>query len=625
MKLKSGSKYHAWMLAAGFLLILIAAILLVLRYKKSTVAPKIVNTAVDGVNLLYLDFDKNNQKKMEVKCLESQKYDNERMLVKKITATIFKTEKLEKDIRVTAESGIVSNNLYNFEIRGQARIFSSDFSLSSQSFVLKNRELLLSHDMVGFELKNISGTAAAGMEYFMDQSILKFFEARGTMVRDGQPYAFYAQTLWVLKKNNLIIFQNSGEMAGSGTKIRGNWFSLQFDQDFAHLQSASVSGNCFFSMEEKGGDGRTQSKEITGDLIHSIYDSAGRLQHISVAGAGKITQQDGSRKGWIASDKIEIYLLAASQTLEKVHVLSRGTLTSRGQDNITMSGDSLLAFYSPAGLLTQIRADDNCEFSTDDLRGTADFIVYDAARFLIDITGKDAAIFSKKNVFNSSRFLVNTRKRQLNSDQGVKATILPEKNNVLLSSKPLFITSAAMEMTDRGNAIRFREKVKLFQDDIELHAGEMLFDSSKNLMTFSMNADLKFVNENEPLVLRGQMISFDTPGRSIVITGNARLNQAGNVLTGRQIELSFESDNRLGNILARDNVAFNNNDLSGKSGSLHWNFIKKIILFKNSAQISRKGAGITKGRELLLNLNSNEIEVSSQEDRAETIINPDRR
>jgi lipopolysaccharide transport protein LptA len=180
-----------------------------------------------------------------------------------------------------------------------------------------------------------------------------------------------------------------------------------------------------------------------------------------------------------------------------------------------------------------------------------------------------------------------------------------------------------MEMTDKGNNIRFKGKVKLFQDDIELHADEMLFDNLSNRMSFNGNADLKFINENELIVLRGQTISFDTPERRIIITGNASLNQAENILGGRQIELSFESANQLENILARDNVVFSKNDLTGKSGLLHWYFNKKIILFKNSAEINRKDTGTTKGKELLLNLSTNEIKVSSQEDRAETIINQD--
>jgi len=623
MIFRSGSRHrHLW-LAAVALLILVAVIFYFLRYRKGTISPKIVNTAIDSANLTYLAFDKNNQKKMEIKCRESQKQSDDRLLMKKITATIFKTDKLEKDIQVTAESGIVSNNFYNFDIRGHARIFSSDFSLSSQSFFLENRELLSSRDGVDFKLKNVSGRAAAGLEYFFNQRTLKLFKSKGTLVRNGQSYDFQAQTFWVIKKGNLMILEKNSELVGGGATVRGDWISLEFDEGFANLQSVSNIGSCFFNMVEYGENGRSQSKEITANFIRIDYDPDGRLRQIMVQGAGKITLNDQKNNAQIASDNINIFLRDENQTLEKVQVLTRGTLTSRGQDNVTVSGDSLTALYSQDGILAEIKAENNCEFSTDDFRGTADSITYDAAHFLIDIAGKDAAIISKKNIFNSSHFLIYTKRRQLNSDKGVKATVIPEKKNVLFKAKPLFITAAAMEMTDKGNIIRFKEKVKLFQDDIELHAGEMIFDSRRNRISCQGTADLKFFNENEMVVLRGQTIFFNTPERKIIIAGNATLNQAENILGGQQIELSFDLTNQLENILAMDNVTFSKEDLSGKSGLLHWYFNKKIILFENSAQITRKDAGTTKGRKLLLNLNSNEIKVSSQEDRAETIINQD--
>ena len=624
MKWISKSRRHSWLLAAAGLLVLAALVFFILPFARGKNVPKTVNTAVDGVNLTYLNFDQNNQKRMEVRCLEAQQHDNERMRMRKISATIFKSGKIEKEIRVTAEAGIVSNNLFNFEISDQARIYSADFSLSSERFTLQNREKLSSPDRVEYELQNISGTAAAGLDYFLDQNLFKLFETRGTLVRNGKPYAFYAQTLWVIKKSNLIIFQNRGELAGDGATVRGNWFSLQFNNDFASLQTTLVSGNCFFGQVEPGTDRSALSREITADAIEITYDPEGRLKRLLVTGAGRITLQDKKSWGRITGEIIEIFFQPETQTLEKVHVRKQGSLTRRGLDNFTMSGDSLLARYSSAGVFTEVKADDNCEFSTDELRGTADFITYDAKRRQIDIRGSDAAIFSKKNIFNSSHFLIDNRKRQLHAVSGVKATILPEEKSVLLSSKPLFITATAMEMTEQGNAVRFKEKVKLFQDDIELHAGEMVFNSRNGLMFFSGHADLKFVNQNELIVLRGQTISFATPERRVVITGNASLQLGENTLTGRQIELVFGPDDQLEIIFARDNVVFNRKDLSGKCGSLHWHYIKKTILFKNSAQISRKNAGTTRGRELFLDLNSNEITVSSREERAETVINPDR-
>lgn len=609
--------------AAVILLIFAAAIFFSLQYRKETQTAKTVNTAIDGKNLTYLDFDKNNQKKLEIKCRQSERQSGDRLLMKGITATFYKTAKLQKDINVVGDAGIVSSNFYNFEVRGHARISSSDFSLSSQSFYLQNRELLSTKDGVDFKLKNISGRAAAGMEYYINLPVLKLFQCQGTMVRSGQPYDFQTRIFWVIKKDNLIVLEKSSELAGAGATARSDWMSLQFDRDFVNLQSATNFGNCFFSMVESAGNGRALRKEISADFIRMDYDTKGGLQRIQVHGDGRISLQDQKNVVQITADAIEINLRSENQSLEKVKVLTRGTLTSRGRDNITVSGDSLSAFYSPDGILVELKAEKNCAFSAEGFQGTGAALNYDAPLFLIDITGNDAAIKNKKNTFNSRHFMIHCRQKKLVAKKGVKATILPGKKNVLLSSKPLFITATTLEMADKGDSIRFKDKVQLFQDDIELRAGEMFFDNLNNRMSFSGNANLKFINENELLVLRGQTILFNAAERKIILTGNASLNQADNTLGGRQIELGFDRTNKLENILARDNVSFSKENLSGKSGLLHWYFNDKVVLFKNSAQITRKDAGTTKGRELLLNLQSNEIKVSSQEDRAETIINQD--
>jgi lipopolysaccharide export system protein LptA len=179
-------------------------------------------------------------------------------------------------------------------------------------------------------------------------------------------------------------------------------------------------------------------------------------------------------------------------------------------------------------------------------------------------------------------------------------------------------------MDDRGNSVRFRDKVKLFQDDVELRAGELTFASSGSQIAAGGRAELKFDSQGELMYLHGQTISFDTPQRRIVIDGSAGLQQGGNTLSGRHIELVFGSADRLETIQARDNVSFRNQGLSGTSGSLSWDFAAQTILFKNAAQISRLNAGTTRGRELFLDLNSNEIVVSSRDERSETVIRPER-
>jgi len=579
---------------------------------------------VDGVNLTYLAFNKNNEKKLEIKCLESKKKDDDKLWMKKITATIFKADKLGEDIHVSADSGYSRNEFNDFFLQGNALISSPKFTLASKSFDLKSLDFLSTGDPVDIKLTNLTGQAKKGLVYLIGKKVMKLLTPRGVLIRANKTYNFQAQILRVVEKKNMLLFDKDVVMGGVGTTIKGDRVSLQFDQDFANLEWALAYGNCFFQTTETVKNGDPQSREINADRIKMTYDPEGRLRQITVDGAGKITLADKKNKSRIESDAIEISLRSETQTLETVRIPTRGTLASRGRDNVTVSGDSIAATYSQDGVLAGIKAKNNCEFSMDDFRGTAAAITYDAAHFLIELIGKDAVIFSKNNIFKSSSFLIHTNRRQLNSDKNVRATVIPEKNNVLFKAKPLFITALGMEMTEKGNLIRFKEKVNLFQDDIEMHAGEMIFDNTRNRISCQGKTELKFLDRNELVVLRGQTISFNTLERQVVVVGAARLYQAENTLGGRQIELSFDSDNQLETILARDDVAFSKKDLSGKSGLLHWYFNKKLVLFENAAQITRKDAGTTRGRELLLNLSSNEIKVSNQDGRVETIIKQNR-
>ncbi len=615
-------KILSWAAVVAVAAVALVLTVLFLRPKKGD-APKAVDTEIEGVNLTYYDFDRNNQKKLEVRCRESQKQGEDQLLMKGITATIFKADKLGKDIHITADAGTASGNFNTFFVHDHARIFSSDFSLASQSFLLKDRDILSSQDIVDFELKDIRGRAGQGLQYYINQKMLKLYGSKGVLIREGRTYDFRSRVFNVIQKTNVLILEKNAELVGNGATVRSDWLSLQFDGEFANLQIASAIGNSYFRSTTARDGGQEQSREIFAKLIRMTYDAQGRLQQVQVLGNGQIVLVDAGNKGLMKSESIEISLRAETQTLETVRTLSRGALASQGRDNIKIKADSLLASYGKDGVLERVQAEGSCEFVTDDFSGTAARLDYDAANFRVGTFGKDAAVTSKKNTFHSSQFLIQTRLRLLSSDKGVKANLIPEKKNVLLKAKPVFVTAASMQMSEKGMVTGFKGKVKLFQDEIELQAGELLYDTRSNRIACRGNADLKFLSDNEPVVLHGQTMAFQAGELKIVLEGDGRMKQAENLLSAPKIELAFNRSDRLENITAADQVAFSKKDLSGKAQQLFWNFIKKTILFRNAAEITKKDAGTTRGQELRFDLNTNEIEVTSADDRSETIIRQD--
>ncbi|TFG80926.1 MAG: hypothetical protein E4H23_00850 [Chrysiogenales bacterium] len=620
MKLPGVNKKLLFTFSTVMVLFLGLLSVFLLQMKKGGDSAKTVDTEIEGVNLIYLTFNKNNEKKLEVKCLESQKKDDGKLLMKKITATIFKADKLDKDIHISADSGYAKNDFNDFYLQGNALISSPSFTLSSKSFDLKDLDILSTQNEAAFKVRDLAGKAEGGLVYLIKNKYVKMLRPKGVMQRSGRGYRFQAKILRLAEKKNLVLLDQEVQVEGDRSLIRSNRIFLQFNQDFVNLEWSTAYGNCYFQSIEIGKDGRQQSKEITANQIKMLNDPQGRLQKIAIRGNGKISLVDNSNISLIQSGHIEISLNSETQIMETIRALARGTLSTRGQDNLTVSGDSFLATYSSGGMLSEIHAEKKCEFVTEDISGTAARLDYNVANSRIEISGKDTAITSKKNIFNSSQFLIQTKLRNLSSDQGVKATLIPEKKNVLLRAKPVFVTASGMEMSEKGDVTNFKGKVKLFQDDIELQSGELIFETRSNRISCRGNADLKFISDNEKIILHGKTMVFHADELKIVLEGDARLQQAENTLSARKIELVFNRDDQLEKISAADQAAFSKKDLSGKAQFLDWFYPRKLILFKNSAEIIKKNAGTTRGQELTFDLSSNEISVSSAEDRSETVI-----
>lgn len=615
-----GNKKRFFVLAAAIALAVVLLLVFSSRLKKSENPKRMPDAEIDGTNLTYLSFNASNEKKLEIKCLESQNRGDDKLFMIKITATIFKADKLDEDIHISAESGLTTPDFNDFNLQGDVRIVSPTFTLSSETFNLLGMNELSTKDAADFKLRDMTGRAKAGLLYVFSNKTMRMLQPEGTLIRAGKPYHFQARIIRVNAKRNWLLLDQEARMEGAGSTITGDRIVLQFDQDFVNLQDAMISGNSFFKETEVAGNGRRSSREITADRIKMINDEQGRLQSLKINGNGTVSLGNDEKKGKISSSSIEISMNAETQTLEKVRTLARGELSSRGRDNVKVSADAILAVYDQQGVLTQVKAERNCVYATDDFSGSASLLDYDVPNERIVISGKEAVVVSKKNSFTSSQFLIQTKLRSLSTDKDVKATLVPEKKSVLLRSKPIFVTAAGLEMSERGEVTRFKEKVSLFQDEIELHAGELLFESSSSRMTCRGNADLKFLNENEPVALRGKEIAFHAAEREIAIEGDARLRQAENTLGARRIKLGFNKDDRLQEITASENATFSKKDLFGKAELLLWHYTRKTILFKNSAEITRKEAGTTRGRELQYDLDSNEITVSGAGDRSETTI-----
>ena len=575
---------------------------------------------VAGVDLTYLSFDLSNEKKLEVKCRESQRLDNERLLLKRVTATIFKADQLDADIRVRADSGEANSDFHRLELRGNVVISSPEITLSGERFHLAELSVLTSNDRVDFSLRDLTGTAGAGLEYEIKKKYVHLRQPRGILRRDGGTFTFQARDLRLPEAKKALLLSGDAQVEQEGATLSAQRIVLQFGPGFERLEWAAATGDGHWRSTQPGAGGRRQCRDISGGRIRLENDPLGRVQRVEVIGDGVVSLDDGASSGRLSAERIEAEMDCETQSLRTLRSLSRGELSARGREEFTVAGGRMLALFAAGGDLSEVQAENKCEFRSGDFTGSAQRIVHDAARGRVDLFGRDAVVENGRNRFESPRFTVLTRGRSLTSEHGVKATLQPGKKSAVLKARPVFVTADGMESAEKGGESRFRGKVSLFQDDVELHAGELLFRAAGAGLSCRGGAELKFVRAGETLALRGQAIDFDPGGSKVVIEGDGRLQQGDRTLAGQRVELAFAADETLQDVFARGGASFRREEIQGRAQQLHWQYARGAVLFRDNAEITRAGAGTTRGRELRYDLNNRQITVASGDDRSETTL-----
>ncbi len=607
----------AWSLLAA--LLLVGLLWVRNRPGGAAAAAKTPEGEVEGIDLTYLTFNLDNEKKLQVQCAESQKGDDDTLRMKQIVATLYRVDKLGEDIRVAADSGRAGNEFNDFFLEGDVRISSPRFTLSGRSFDLKSLDLLSSQDAVEIRLNPVSGRAAGGMVYVIQAKLMKLLDFKGVMIRDERPFDFQARLLRVNRKQNWLLMEGDVRVEGARSALRARRVLMQFDPDFAQAQWALATGECLFDTRQAGDDGQRLDKEIAAERIKLLYGDQGRLRLLEVRERATISTSSREGKSRLLSDAVDITLDPETQILREARMLARGTLASEGRENLRVDCLILDAAYDPAGELTAVQAKGECRFVTDDFSGVSQRLDYDASSGEIGISGPNSTIESGKNRFQSRHFRMQTGSKRITGEQGVKATIIPGRKSALLGAKPVFVTADELETSQKDDASRFTGRVSLFQDEVELHAGELLFGGG-GALSCRGGAELKFANDGQPLVLHGQAIDLDAGGGRIVIERDARLEQGANSLAARRIELVFGPDDRLQDVFAFDAASFRKEDIEGRGQALHWQYARQSVVFRERAEIRRRGAGTTRGQELHLDLASNQIIVSGSNDRSETTI-----
>ncbi len=587
----------------------------------------VTDTGVGDRGISYLAFNEESKKSIEVKCQESFTKGADELHLKNISGVIYKSGRMNKDIRFFGAQGIAKDDFNSFQIQGNARIVSEDITFKAESFLMIGKKNLFSREKTGFAGKIISGTAAKGIEILFELNEFKFFDVVGDVSKGKQKFAFNSPMLWMFREDNWLALKGKSSIKTEDSLLTADEIILRFSEEFAALQSYVSLGNSTLHSEKSIPGDRADNREvldIESTKIESIFSENGDLERIMIFEQGRLAVAGNADRVEMSGDNIDCRLFPQTQSISEIFIRSPGEVKSRGAQKIDLSADEIHSKYDEKGGMHYIRAEKNGQFTFGDFKGSAPELNLDAENGRLVIGGEEARIKSGANLFAGSAFEIDTRKNLLSAPSGVRATVSLEKGSVLFHAAPMYLSADNLSIGDKGRNFTFKRKVKLFQDEIKLTAGEINFNNDSNVITARGQVHLEFVNEKDLVVLDGRTVIFDSSKRQISAVGDAQLRQIGNTLTAGKIILFLSRDERLQNISAQQAVEFANDRISGKSEFLSWQFEKKDLVFKKEAQISKKNSGMTRGQELHFNLESNEITVSGADDRSETTILRDR-
>ena len=586
--------------------------------RKSGGPTRAIDTELDSVDLHYLFFNRENKKSLELTATQSQK-KGDLLYLKDIRAVVYKKGRMEEDIRVSAVLGHATVNFHDFYLEKNALIHSENSRLASGHFWLKNLETLSTDEPVEFRLKNLSGKAAKGIEMNLKSNNFKMNEVEGTYEKGNQAFQHKERLLSFFEDERVLILDGVDSIKTSDSNARGDRFWIKFAEKFEYVSEMRSLENSHFDYEKTDESGRKQYRKVDSQFITNLYDPPGKLREVDVMGGGVVQLGDGINRTQITANAIFIAFDVETGRIKGVHAVP-SNLENRGKNDFTISSARSELTYDLQGSIESFKAILGCQFQVDQFKGFSEVLFHDEKKSRMNISGPSCQIGNQNNIFHSPQFWIDTRRKRLSSIDGVSSTVFVKRKNVLFSDKPIYIAARNLEVTDRGDRIQYRENVKLFQDSVELKSRELDLDNRRNRVLISGRVNLKFKNGESPIVVSGEKISLVSAERKIRIEGEARLIDGQNVLKAKQIMIDFNRENGIETITASDSVSFVKDDMDGGASRLQWNFPRKEVLFSESARIARKNGGETTGRELKLNLATNEINVLGEVTRSETVI-----
>jgi len=577
----------------------------------------------DGQGMVSIRFNQENRKVLEVQCSESERETNDKILMKDIKATVFKKGKINNDIVISGDNGVVENNFHNFTISNNAKIESEDLLAKCKRFSILNQENVATEEKVDYRVKFLEGTAKKGMRLNIKKNLLFLYETTGTYKKEEKSFNYKASFLRFDDNERTLRMRDNCKINNEETILRGQRILLGFNEGYEDVMEIASWGNCYFYIEKKSETPGKEFKEARAAHIKNLYNE-GNLKHTRLEKNVKVKLKTKSNTTNVYSNEIEIRHDEKTGNIKSINLPKFSNVKNTGQNNFKGKANRMELKYNKDGEMSLCKSRGESVFIIDDYKGISFLMVYDIEKNSVNLKGKGSKVVYKQNAFESSAFDVDTKEKKLVSTEGVLSIIQldAEKSNVLFSKELIYINSKKIEVLNKEGRFTYEENVDLRQKDTLLTADKLTIDEDNNLVASGNGVSLSFKNKEDSVRIKGKEIVFDAKNKKVEVH-NGIVESMGNILKATLLRMEFSNANEIDEIYGEEKIDFikGEDDISGSSEKVKWLFTKDEILFIDAAQIQRKGRGTTKGKELRLFLKDNRVTITSDDSkRTETTI-----
>ncbi len=578
-----------------------------------------IKPGIEGTELVYLGFDRDNRQSVEIRCRESRSGEHGRIIMTDVFSRIFRKGRMKGDMIISGESGEVTADYREIRIKDNARIESETFSMNADRFSLLHGDYLMNLEWVDFSNRdNLRGRALKGMEFFLENDGIRLFQVSGTWSGDRGAFDFKTEKLWIFDEPQLLMMYGGNSMVSAEAELRGAFLAASLADGFQRLLSVTVEGDAFFSGRFNDGDELWQDRRGSGGMMKSEYDLNGKLSSILI-----MDQAEAKVEGpdeWYEALSDHMKMDFTEERLSAMRLLAPGMISGGGANEFKLAGDRVTAAFGKDGELRDVIIEGTAFFQARGIRAEGDRIRRSFANGTISVQGRPALVMDRENRFSADRFQGFSEKGEMVSQGPVKSVVVFSAEEGVFSGDDCFISAGSLHLLENGAVIRYGSQVVIVQNKMNLKADKVNFDRRVGGMEAFGKVEMQLTGNDDALSMSGDSIVYQAGENRLIIDGNCRITSSGNSLRSKRASIILGEDRNPMNIEAWEVTEFRNQEVSGRAREMHWDYRGQLVRFSGQARINRIDGGGSEGDELELDLKSGLVRVQDRSRRSRTKI-----